>query len=757
MGGTDSGTFLVTVQNVSPTVDAGSDATVLEGSLYTGSGSVSDPGGDIWDASVDYGDGAGSQPLFFTHTGSFDLSHTYADDGLYTVTVTVYDDSGSHSDSLEVTVDNVAPSLTVAGDQIVDEGSTLSLTDLGTFTDPGFGPTETFAYTINWGDGTATDGWSATIDVAGYPGQETIGSFDGSHVYADDGFYTVEVTVSDDDGGSDVKTFEVTVHNVDPTLAVVGDQTVIEGATLSLTDLGTFTDPGFGPTETFAYTINWGDGTATDGWSATIDVAGYPGQETIGSFDGSHVYADDGFYTVEVTVSDDDGGSDVKTFEVTVNNVDPTLAVVGDQTVNEGATLSLTDLGTFTDPGFAATETFTYTINWGDGTATDGGPATIDVAGYPGQETIGSFDGSHVYADNGVYTVEVTVSDDDGGSDAETFLVKVNNVVPGVVGVTGSEWVDEGAAFSLADLGWSIADPGFDNPGTGTTETFTSTYTINWGDGSAPETGAIVNRVSGSPGVATVAEFEELFHTYADNGVATVSITFGDDDSPPVAYTFQITVGNVTPTVTPADDQTVDEGALLSVVDIATFTDPGFDNPHCSSGATCETFTYEINWGDGTAIDTGAATIDVPGSVGTDTSGSFDGSHVYADNGVYTVTLTVIDDDAGTTSATMQVKVVNVDPTILTYDDNDVNSLGQVTVEGDFSDPGYDNPLNPLSPPDGSVESFTVVIDWADGTSDTIVPGRRHAAVFHGDAHVLCTAGSAEPGGRHSHRGHGHR
>ncbi len=829
-GGTDTGTFVVTVENTSPTVDAGGDATVLEGSLFTDSGSVTDPGGDVWEATVDYGDGSGSQTLVLSPTGSFDLNHTYADDGLYTVTVTVYDGGGSYSDSLEVTVENVAPSLTVVGDQIVDEGATLSLTDLGTFTDPGFGPTETFTYTINWGDGTATDGgtatidvaggagqetsgsfdgshvyadngvysvevtvydddggsdvktfvvtvnnvaptlavvgdqtvdegatlsltdlgtftdpgfgstetftytinWGdgtyadgglATIDVAGYAGQETSGSFDGSHVYADNGVYTVEVTVYDDEGGSDVKTFVVTVNNVAPTLAVVGDQTVDEGATLSLTDLGTFTDPGFGPTETFTYTINWGDGTYVDGGLATIDMAGGAGQETIGSFDGSHVYADNGVYTVEVTVYDDDGGSDVKTFVVTVNNVAPTLAVVGDQTVDEGATLSLTDLGTFTDPGFGATETFTYTINWGDGTYADGGLATIDVAGGAGQETVGSFDGSHVYADNGVYTVEVTVYDDDGGSDVKTFEVTVNNVVPSVVGVTGSEWVDEGAAFSLADLGWSIADPGFDNPSGGTTETFTSTYTIDWDDGTAPETGAIVNRVSGSPGVATVAEFEEIDHTYADNGVFTVSITFGDDDSPPVTYTFQITVGNVVPTVTPADDQTVEEGALLSVVDIATFTDPGFDNPDCSSGATCETFSYEINWGDGTAIDTGEATIDVPGSVGTDTSGSFDGSHVYADNGIYTVTLTVIDDDEGTTSATMQVTVLNVDPTILTYDDNDVNSLGQVTVEGDFSDPGYDNPLNPLSPPDGSVESFTVVIDWADGTSDTLVLG----------------------------------
>ena len=51
----------------------------------------------------------------------------------------------------------------------------------------------------------------------------------------------------------------------------------------------------------------------------------------------------------------------------------------------------------------------------------DAGPATIDVPGSAGVHTAGSFDGSHTYADNGVYTVTVTISDDDGGSTSATF------------------------------------------------------------------------------------------------------------------------------------------------------------------------------------------------------------------------------------------------------------------------------------------------------------------------------------------------
>src|SRR5207244_3150419 len=151
---------------------------------------------------------------------------------------------------------------------------------------------------------------------------------------------------------------------------------------------------------------------------------------------GSHTYADDGVYTVTVFVFNDDYGDQTDTAIVTVNNVNPTLTVVGNQTINEGQLLSLTDIGTFTDPGFdnplnpppgETTETFTYEINCGDGRPASTGSATIDTAGGVGVLTAGSFDGSHTYADNGTYTVTIRVFDDDGGVDQKTFQVTVNN------------------------------------------------------------------------------------------------------------------------------------------------------------------------------------------------------------------------------------------------------------------------------------------------------------------------------------------
>src|SRR6185436_8976588 len=90
---------------------------------------------------------------------------------------------------------------------------------------------------------------------------------------------------------------------------------------------------------------NWGDGSAVQ----SASVIGGMGAGAIG---GTHVYADNGTYTVTVTVTDKDGGSDTKSFTVKVGNVAPTLVVPGPQMVDEGSTLSVTNLGTITDPGF---------------------------------------------------------------------------------------------------------------------------------------------------------------------------------------------------------------------------------------------------------------------------------------------------------------------------------------------------------------------------------------------------------------------
>jgi hypothetical protein len=83
------------------------------------------------------------------------------------------------------------------------------------------------------------------------------GTLANSHHYADndaDNLYTVTITLFDDDGGSDTKSFQVTVHNVNPALQPVSatDVTATGRTTLQMS----FFDPG---ADTFEVRVDWGD------------------------------------------------------------------------------------------------------------------------------------------------------------------------------------------------------------------------------------------------------------------------------------------------------------------------------------------------------------------------------------------------------------------------------------------------------------------------------------------------------------------
>ena len=81
----------------------------------------------------------------------------------------------------------------------VNEGQTLSLS--GSYTD--VGTLDTHFALINWGDG-------SPVQNVGQSG----GNIAASHVYADAGFYTVTVTLKDDDGGQDVETTTTVISGI---------------------------------------------------------------------------------------------------------------------------------------------------------------------------------------------------------------------------------------------------------------------------------------------------------------------------------------------------------------------------------------------------------------------------------------------------------------------------------------------------------------------------------------------------------------
>ena len=204
-------------------------------------------------------------------------------------------------------------------------------------------------------------------------------------MYADNGEYSVILVVTDNDGTNDMDTVAVTIDNAVPSEVDSGiDQTVGEGDTVSF--VGSFTDPGSGDT----HTTEWDFG---DGSSKVSDTLGP-----------THIYKENGVYTVTFTVIDDDGGVGTDTSLVTVNNVAPNAEAGGPYEGIVHESIKLT--GNATDPG---SDTLVYSWNFGDGSP----PETGQTA-------------SHIYSTSGTYTATLTVADDDGGEGTDTAGVIVS-------------------------------------------------------------------------------------------------------------------------------------------------------------------------------------------------------------------------------------------------------------------------------------------------------------------------------------------
>ena len=174
--------------DAAPVVAPLADASVAEGVTFSAAGSFSDPDGSTsWTASVDWGDGAGAQPLLLAQDKTFALAKLLAP-GTYTVTVAVTDGEGlTGTGTFALTVNNVAPSVNAGSDAQVALGATFA--GSGSFTDPG--ASEHYSATVDYGDGSGVVALPLAADD----------TFALSHAYAAVGTYTVTVTVGDDHGG----------------------------------------------------------------------------------------------------------------------------------------------------------------------------------------------------------------------------------------------------------------------------------------------------------------------------------------------------------------------------------------------------------------------------------------------------------------------------------------------------------------------------------------------------------------------------
>lgn len=173
---------------------------------------------------------------------------------------------------------------------------------------------------------------------------------------------------------------------------------------------------------------------------------------------GSHTFADNGNFDVNVQLVGARSGTGGWSQTLSVSNAIPTLAPINNQVVLAGSPLVLSRLGVFSDLGFdnpldspPTQERFTYQIEWGDGSAAENGNATIESMGKEGTATTGFFGGSHVYTSAGNYNVQVRINDDDGGSATRSFTVNVQAAPQLTLNLTKSV-VNENAGMKAAVL-----------------------------------------------------------------------------------------------------------------------------------------------------------------------------------------------------------------------------------------------------------------------------------------------------------------
>ena len=348
-------------------------------SISISSAGSSDPDGTIAQYFWDFGDG--------TNSTDANPSHPYAEPGTYTVSLKVTDNSGdSHSVTTSATISPKPPIAAANGPYIGGATDPIEFSSEGSH-DPDGSITQ---YEWDFGDAT-----------------EHSFEADPTHVYTLQGNYTVTLTVTDDDNVTNTDTTWCDIAPRPPIPNANGPYAGITGETISFSSAGSYDIDG----DIVEYQWNLGDGSG-------VFMEENP----------SHVFTEVGNFTVTLTAEDNEGLTGTATTYCFIElppNVPPEADISAPPEGTAESPVTFSSSGAVDTDG----EIVGYTWDFGDGS-----PVSHDA------------NPAHTYAEEGTYTVTLTITDDREGTDTATFTVTVEPKPFPIILLVGALVVVGGAA-----------------------------------------------------------------------------------------------------------------------------------------------------------------------------------------------------------------------------------------------------------------------------------------------------------------------
>ncbi len=495
----DSAVVTVTVNNGGPTANAGSNQTItLPTNSVTLSGSATETSGTI--ASYAWTQVSGPSTATFTNASSATATAGGLVQGTYTFKLTATDGSGvAGSATVTVTV-NAAPSAPVSN---AGSNQTITLpTNSATLTGSGSetnGTISSFGWTQVSGPSTATF-TTASVAQTGVTGLVQ-------------GVYTFELTILDILGIKATATVQVTVNAPvpGPPSANAGSAQTITLPTNSATLSGSGSETN-GTIVSYAWTELSGPSTATiaSGDQAQTSVTGLV----------------QGVYSFQLTVTDNSGKTATDAVKVTVNAAPAPPVPVANAGTDQTITLP----------------TNSVTLS-GSGSETNGtivSYAWTELSG-PSTATIASGDQAQTSVTGlvqGVYSFQLTVTDNSGVKATDAMKVTVNSPTP------GAPVANAGADQTITLPTNSVTLSGSGSEANGTIVGYA------WTETSGPSAATIASAGQAQTGVTSLVQ-----------GVYTFQLTITDNSGNTATDVIKVTVNAaVIPPVPEANagaDQTI--------------------------------------------------------------------------------------------------------------------------------------------------------------------------------------------------------